>query len=118
MLQYVINKTSHSGVLHHPLGELFGGDYPIVQYGDHELLVLPADIVQLHNLKEILPNIASYTGLRANFDKSFLVPNNVDESHLSALTNFLVPGGFYPNSFKTVSVAYADRLYAGNCGLR
>lgn len=43
LLQSVINAERDAGNLTHPLGPNFGGDYPIVQYADDTLLVLPAD---------------------------------------------------------------------------
>lgn len=35
VLQYVINKAWQRGVLKHPLGDNFQGDFPIVQYAAH-----------------------------------------------------------------------------------
>lgn len=64
----------------------FGGDYPIVQYADDTLSVMHADPRQLASLKEILQTFATSTGLKVNFNKSFLIPINVDESKWGDLT--------------------------------
>lgn len=67
------------GNFKHPLDDTFGGVYSIIQYADDTLIVLPADPEQLTHLKVVIQTFASFTGLRVNFDKSFLVSINVDE---------------------------------------
>lgn len=89
LLQSVINEAAASGILTHPLGSQFGGDYPIIQYADDTLIVLPADPTQRAHLKSILETFAQSTGLRVNFDKSFLVPINVDEGNINGLISTL-----------------------------
>lgn len=54
LLQSVINAEGASRNLSHPLGPDFGGDYPIVQYADDTLLIMPADATHLAFFKEIL----------------------------------------------------------------
>lgn len=54
LLQSIINAEAHIGSLTHPLGLDFGGDYPILQYADDTLVILPANTAQLNNLKNIL----------------------------------------------------------------
>lgn len=68
LLHSVVNQAAHNNVLSHPLGGNFGGDYPIIQYVDDTLLVMPADEAQLLALKEILAVFASSTGLKVNYD--------------------------------------------------
>lgn len=79
LLQSIVNDVAANNILSHPLGQDFGGDYPIVQYVDDTLLVLPADATQLLALKNLLLQFASSTGLKVNFDKSFIVPINVED---------------------------------------
>jgi hypothetical protein len=43
LLQSVVNKAVLEGDLVHPLGQDFGGDFPIVQYADDTSLVFSAD---------------------------------------------------------------------------
>jgi hypothetical protein len=51
VLVAVVNKAWQMGVMKHPLSEDFGGDYPIVQYADDTLLILPAEARVLFNFK-------------------------------------------------------------------
>lgn len=89
LLQSEIDAEAASGTFSHPLGPDFGGDYPIVQYDDDTLLIMPADARQLTSLKVIQQNFVASTGLKVNFRKSFLVPINVDEAKWSELIGSL-----------------------------
>jgi hypothetical protein len=60
-------------------------DFPIVQYADDTLLILPADKDQLLASKEALHRFSNSTGMRINFDKSHMVPINVPEGLLKQL---------------------------------
>lgn len=87
MLQTIINIAWNIGILKHPLSDSFGGDFPIVQYADDTLLVLPAEARILFNLKGLLRSFSDSTGLHVNFQKSFLVPINLSESKTIHLAN-------------------------------
>lgn len=78
LLQTVINNAASDQLLRHPLGDEFGGDFPIIHYADDTLLILPADSSQLTNLKQLLNTFAISTGLKVNYGKSSMVPINVD----------------------------------------
>jgi hypothetical protein len=60
-------------------------DFPIVQYVDDTLLILPANKDQLLASKEVLHKFSNSTGLKINFDKSQMVPINVPEDDLKQL---------------------------------
>jgi len=85
LLQSIINSAWQLGVLKHPVSENFGGDYPIVQYVDDTLLIVPADARILFNLKGLLRYFSDSTGLHVNFQKSFLVPINIDSQRAEHL---------------------------------
>ena len=53
------------------------GEYPIVQYDDDTIIILPADEIQLLHFKEILNQYASFTGLKVNLHKYSLQPINL-----------------------------------------
>lgn len=89
LLQSVINDDADRGVLAHPLGPSFGGCYPIVQYADDTLLIMPADSAQLSAPKDILAIFTSSTGLKLNYNKSFLVPINIEASKMTKLAQVL-----------------------------
>ena len=79
LLQSVVNKAWQMGILKHPLSDTFGGDFPIVQYADDTLLILPGDARTLFNLKCLLRSFSDSSGLHVNFGKSFLVPINLTD---------------------------------------
>lgn len=83
LLQSIINQAAVRGLLLHPLGDRFQGDYPIIQYADDTLLFMQADARQLFTLKCLLRSFADSTGLQINFAKSSLVPINVSEEKAS-----------------------------------
>lgn len=85
LLRSVVNDAARNNVLKHHLGDDSGGDYPVVQYADNTLIIMPADEQQLLNRKEILDIYAKSTGLKVNFSKSSLVPINVDPHKTSTL---------------------------------
>lgn len=87
LLQTVVNKAWHLGVLKHPLSDDFQGDYPIVQYADNTLLIMPGDARTLFNLRGLLRSFSDSTGLHVNFAKSFLVPINMSNERASHLAN-------------------------------
>jgi len=85
LLQSIINKAWHDGILNHPLSNEFEEFFPIVQYADNTLLILPADAKQLFILKGLLRSFSDSIGLNVNFNKSCLLPINVSEAKLSHL---------------------------------
>ena len=48
-------------------------------------IILPSDAPQLERLKEILQFFASLTGLKVNFNKSFIIPINVSDEKMNQL---------------------------------
>jgi hypothetical protein len=78
LLQSIVNKAYNMNLLNHPLSKDFGQDYPIIQYTDDTLIILPAEALQLFALKGLLRSFIDSTGLQVNYSKSFLVPINVD----------------------------------------
>jgi hypothetical protein len=70
-----------------PIDNDFGQKYPIIQYVDDILMIMPTDLGQLMHLKNILQIFSSSTGLRVNNHKITLVPINIDNDHATALAN-------------------------------
>lgn len=62
-------------------------DFPIIQYAYDTLIFLQADLVQLNNLRDILTIFAASSGLKVNFDKSMMIPINVDATRLEELAD-------------------------------
>jgi len=87
LLQTVVNKAWHSGVLKHPISDSFQDDFPIVQYADDTLLILLGDARILFNLKGLLRSFSDSTGLHVSLAKSFLVPINMSNDRATHLAN-------------------------------
>ena len=85
LLQTIVYDDCTRGLLLHPLGSEFGGDYPIVQYADDTLIIMPAEADQLLHLQNLLETFATSTGLKVNFSKSSLLPINVDDEKATLL---------------------------------
>jgi hypothetical protein len=75
-------------------------DFPILQYADDTLIFMHADENQLLHLKTLLLSFAEYSGLKVNFDKSFLVPINVTDEKMQYLSNaFQCSVGSFPFTY-------------------
>ena len=83
LLQSIINQAFDDGKLQLPIP--VEGKFPVVQYADDTLVILPADPVQLQTFKELLDLFASITGLKINYNKSNLIPINLSSEEASAM---------------------------------
>jgi hypothetical protein len=116
LLQSIVNKAFQANILKHPLSKDFGQDYPIVQYADDTLVILPADAVRLWTLKSLICSFADSTGLKVNYNKSFLVPVNVENekaTHLARTIGYQVaemPFTYLGLPFGTTRPAVEDFL--------
>jgi hypothetical protein len=81
LLLVAVNRAWNEGLINLPIDEAFGQIYPILQYADDTLLILPADPTQLCNLKEILLKFTKSIGLKVNYHKSSMIPINISLSH-------------------------------------
>jgi hypothetical protein len=84
LLQLVINDALRAGLLSLPI-EVGDPDYPVVQYADDTLLIIPADMNQVLALKDILHKFSVSTGLKVNYNKSSMVPINVASEEIELL---------------------------------
>ena len=60
-------------------------DFPVVQYANDTILVMPAEAQQVLVIKEALHKFSETTGLDINYRKSSMIPINIDETRLSQL---------------------------------
>jgi hypothetical protein len=88
LLQSVINDSLNSNVLRLPI-ITNDPEFPVVQYADDTILLLAAEMDQVLALKDILHRFGLSTGLRVNFQKSQIVPLNVEGSVTSQLAEAL-----------------------------
>ena len=78
LLQAAVNEMFRQGRIHLPFPCRGQIDYPVLQYADDTLIVLPAWIQQATLIKQLLSDYASSIGLNINFHKSTLIPINLD----------------------------------------
>jgi hypothetical protein len=84
LLQSAVNDLVTQGLLSMPI-ITNEEDFPIVQYADDTLLILPADKHQLLALKDTLSKFTMSTSLKINYDKSHMVPINVPAGDIETL---------------------------------
>jgi hypothetical protein len=89
LLQSLINAACSEGLLSLPIEQPASEDFPVIQYADDTIVVLPADPSQLLYLKHILDAYAQATGLKINYHKSQLMPINIDMENAQALAQIL-----------------------------
>jgi retron-type reverse transcriptase len=88
-LQSILNDALQQGFIQCPVPVNYINDFPIIQYADDTLIILPAEIDQLTHLKLILDEFAISTGLRVNYHKSNIYPINVGTDKLHLLVSAL-----------------------------
>jgi hypothetical protein len=72
-------------------------DFPIIQYADDTLVIMKEDAAQLTCLKALLTTFAYSTGLKVNYQKSSMVPINMNEERLRHFTStFNCQSGSFP----------------------
>jgi hypothetical protein len=67
------------------LDNLYGLEYPIVQYADDTLVVLPADETQFCSLKELLHKFSTTIGMKVNYTKTSMIPINISAKRCVSL---------------------------------
>jgi hypothetical protein len=88
-LQTIVNKAKSQNLLQRPLPLLCSVDFPIVQYADDTITIMPADVQQIIVLKDILASFGEASGLRVNYAKSNIIPINISEDRVSLFTDAL-----------------------------
>jgi hypothetical protein len=87
LLQSVVNSAHSEGLLQLPIPQTASEDYPIIQYADDTLVVMPASTDQLRTMQSILQAYAQSTGLKINFSKTQFIPINISSEEASSLAN-------------------------------
>jgi retron-type reverse transcriptase len=85
LLQTVVNAAHEEGHLQLPIEQPAGEDYPIIQYADDTLAILPASVDQISTMKTILQTYAACTGLKINFNKTQLITINISNEEANSL---------------------------------
>jgi hypothetical protein len=77
LLEYIINDAWHQGNLNLPLDISFGLDYPIIQYANDTLVIMPTCNSQLLMLMDLFDRFSLSIGLNLNYNKSSIAPINI-----------------------------------------
>jgi hypothetical protein len=88
LLQSVINDSLNSNVMHLPIGTN-DPDFPVIQYADDTILLLFDEMDQVLSLNNIMQKFGLSTGLRVNFQKSQIIPLNVEDTVTNQLAEAL-----------------------------
>jgi retron-type reverse transcriptase len=99
-LQSILNKALRQNLLSLPINCPSCPDFPIIQYADDTLVIMKADATQLTCLRALLTTFAYSTGLKVNYQKSSMVPINMNEERLSHFTStFNCQSGSFPFTY-------------------
>ena len=85
----MINQAWMEGKLSFPTSPPASEDYPVIQYADDTLIILPASPEELITVKLILDSYAKATGLKINYGKSQLMPINISDNEVQDLASLL-----------------------------
>lgn len=84
-LQTILNFSMQRGQITKPIQTAACPHFPIVQYADDTLIIMQADLEQLLLLQHILLQFHTSTGLKVNFQKSTLIPINIQPNRAEML---------------------------------
>lgn len=85
LLQSIVNKAKDLNLLKLPIPLRCFTDFLIIQYADDTLIILEACNSQLLTLKALLHSFGESTGLKVNYNKSIMIPINIEEERLDHL---------------------------------
>lgn len=89
LLQSILNEAMHKNIVSVPIKINSCQDFPVIQYADDTVIIMPACQTQLNQIKNLLLHYSAYTGLRINYEKSIIVPINTPETKMIQLASVL-----------------------------
>lgn len=84
LLQAAINDAHIKGLIQMPI-PMINNEYPVIQYADDTVVVMPASIEQAVHMKRTLQDYTTSVGLRINFQNSTMVPMNISSDQTTLL---------------------------------
>lgn len=72
-----------------PLTRSSCSGFPVIQYADDTVIIMPACGTQLLQVKNLLLHYTAYTGLRINYEKSIMIPINTSAQKMEHLATVL-----------------------------
>jgi hypothetical protein len=89
LLQAILNKAMSQQLLSPPISRAACLDFPVIQYANDTLVIMKANASELICLKSILQTFTDSTGLKVNFNKSWMMPINISEDRLTHFASTL-----------------------------
>lgn len=80
-LQTILNKAMRAGIIQAPIES---NSNP-----DDTILILPASLIQVEQVNNLLKHFANRTRLKINYHKSVMIPINVQEESFNQILNSL-----------------------------
>jgi hypothetical protein len=87
ILLQILRKAHDNSFLLHPVQQ--GAPLPVLQYTDDTLLILKGSAEQAVIVKTILDAFATFSWLKINYQKSTMVPMNLDLGNTSTVAQIL-----------------------------
>lgn len=75
LLQSMMNEAMANSLISSPIQHSTCPDFPVIQYADDTILLLPIEASQIQHIKNLLLHFAAYTGLKVNYSKSTILPS-------------------------------------------
>jgi hypothetical protein len=98
VLQQLLLQASCDGLILHPLVDDL--PCPVLQYADDTLIIIRVIPQHVANLKRVLDNFSSATGLTINFHKSTFVPIKTDQETAAFMVgHFECPISSFPQTY-------------------
>lgn len=72
-----------------PINHTSCTDFPVIQYADDTILIIPAEEGQIMHIKNLLLHYASFSGLKVNYSKSTMIAINTPETKMATLSAIL-----------------------------
>lgn len=88
-LQTIINDAMQKDLLQPPLHFASCPDFPILQYADDTLIIMPACPQQLEQMQHLVHLFSQASGLKVNYHKSSILPLNVPKDTMQHLSTLL-----------------------------
>ena len=115
LLQSAVNDLLQRGDIQLPI-TTSDPDFPIIQYADDTLLIMPAVEDQIVALKGLLKIYSESTGLHINYHKSSMMPINVDMDQMTLLAQrFGCQIGTLPFTYLGLPVGTSRQIGRASC---
>lgn len=89
LLQSMLNEAMLSEMIVAPIQHNTCPDFPVIQYVDDIIMVLPAEKRQVNHIKNLLLHFANFTGLHVNYCKSTMISINTPDRNMQVLSNLM-----------------------------